>query len=78
MLETMNIITTLLGKTLRTSMARKCPQGAVLLLLLWSLVVDEHLRVWELNDNYHYTVGYADDIAILINRKFPQTVSDVL
>jgi hypothetical protein len=71
-----NIITTLLGKTSRASMARECLQGGVLSLLLWSLVVDEHL--WELNDNYYYTVGYAADTVILINRKFPQTVSAVL
>jgi hypothetical protein len=44
--------------------------------LLWSLVVDE--LTWELNDGVYYTVGYADDIAILINGKFPQTASEVL
>jgi hypothetical protein len=33
---------------------------------------------WELNNSGYYTVGYADDIAILINGKFPQTVSEVL
>jgi hypothetical protein len=31
-----------------------------------------------LNDRGYYTVGYADDIAILINGKFPQTLSEVL
>jgi hypothetical protein len=31
-----------------------------------------------LNDNYYYTAGYAEDIAILINIKFPQTVSEAL
>jgi hypothetical protein len=44
--------------------------------LLWSLVVDDLL--WELNKKSYYTVGYADDIAILINGKFPQTMSEVL
>jgi hypothetical protein len=48
----------------------------VLLPLLWSLVVDE--LVWELSEGDYYTVGYADDIAILINGKFPQTVPEVL
>jgi hypothetical protein len=76
MLESRNITTTVLGKTLRASKDTECPQGGVLPTLLWSLVVDELL--WELKDNYHYTVGNADDIAILINRKFPQTVSDIL
>jgi hypothetical protein len=31
----------------------------------------------ELNDNY-CTVGYADDTGILINEKFPETLSEVL
>jgi hypothetical protein len=53
-----------------------CLQGGVLSPLLWGLVVDDLL--WELNDSGHYTVGYADDMAILINEKFPQTVSEVL
>jgi hypothetical protein len=34
--------------------------------------------LWELNYRGYYTVGYSDDIAILINGKFPQTVSEVL
>jgi hypothetical protein len=37
--------------------------------LLWSLVVNELIG---LNENGHYTLGYADDIAILIHRKFPK------
>jgi hypothetical protein len=51
-------------------------QGGVLSPLLWSLVVD--VLIWGLNSNGSYTVGYADDIVILINRKFPHTVSEVL
>jgi hypothetical protein len=76
MLKSRNIVTTLSGETLRASMAKGCPQGGVLLPLLWSLVVDELL--WELNDNDYYIVGYADDIATVINTKLPQTVSEVL
>jgi hypothetical protein len=49
---------------------------SVLLPLLWSLVVEDPL--WGLNSNGYYTAGYADDIAILINGKFLQTVSEVL
>jgi hypothetical protein len=75
MLESRNILTTLSGENLRASMARGCPQEGVLSPLLLSLVVDELL--WELNDNYYYTIGYADT-AILINGKFTQTVSVVL
>jgi hypothetical protein len=74
-LECRNIIAPLLGETLRASVARGCPQEAVLSLLLWSLVVDEF---WVLNNDGYYTVGYADDIAILINGKSLQTVSEVL
>jgi hypothetical protein len=43
---------------------------------MWSLVVDDLL--WELNLRSYYTVGYADDIAILINGKFPRTLSEDL
>jgi hypothetical protein len=75
MLESRNIVVTLLGETLGVSVAGGGPQGGVLSPLLWSLVVDD---LWELNDSGYYTVGYADDIAILINGKFPQTVSEVL
>jgi hypothetical protein len=32
----------------------------------------------ELKEGGYYATGYADDIAILINGKFPQTVSEVL
>jgi hypothetical protein len=76
MLESRNIVTTISGETLRASMARGCLQGGVLSPLLWSLVVNE--LIWELSDDGYYTVGYVDDIAILINGKFPQTVSEVL
>jgi hypothetical protein len=64
------------AETLRASAARGCPQGSVLSPLLWSLVVDDLL--WGLNSNGYYTVRYADDKAILINGKFPHTVSEVL
>jgi hypothetical protein len=74
MLESRNISATLSGETLGAAAARRCPQGGVLSPLLRSLVVDDLL--WGLNSNY--TVGYADNIAILINGKFPQTVSDIV
>jgi hypothetical protein len=76
MLESMNISATLPGETPGASSARGCPRGAVFSPLLWSLVVNDLL--WELNDNGHCTVGYDDDIAILINGKFLRTVSEVL
>jgi hypothetical protein len=64
------------GETLGASAARGCPQGEVLSPLLWSLVVDDLIS--GLNSNGYYTVGYADDIAILIKGKFPHTVLEVL
>jgi hypothetical protein len=76
MLDSKNINAILSGETLRANAARGCPQGSVLSPLLWSLVVDDLL--WELNSNGYYTVGYAVDIAILINGKFPYTVSELL
>jgi hypothetical protein len=71
-----SISATLSGQTLGASAAKGCPQGGVLSPLLWSLVVDD--LIWGLNSNGYYTVEYADDIAILINGKFPHTVSKVL
>jgi hypothetical protein len=76
MLESRDIGATLSGETLGATVARGCLQGGVLPLLLWSLVIDDLL--WELNNNGYYTVGYADDIAILNNGEFSQTVSEVL
>jgi hypothetical protein len=77
MLESWNIlvITTLLGETMRGSMAIGCPQGGVLSPMLWSLVVGKLL--WELNERDYYTTGEADNIAILITGKCPQTVPEV-
>jgi hypothetical protein len=75
-LENRNIIITLSGETLRLSAARGCLQGGVLSPVQWSLVVEELL--WDRNDNHYYTVGYADNMAILTNGKFPQTVTEVL
>jgi hypothetical protein len=76
MLESRTATATLSGETLRVSAAGGCPQGGVISPLLWSLVVGDFL--WELNDKGYYTVGYADDIAILIHGKFPSTVSECL
>jgi hypothetical protein len=55
--------------------ARSCLQGGILSPLLSSLVVEE--LIGGLIENGCYTLGYADDIAILIRRKFPNTVSEL-
>jgi hypothetical protein len=56
MLERRNIIAKLSRESLGASAARGCPQGGVLLPLLWSLVMDDLL--WELNISGYYTVSY--------------------
>jgi hypothetical protein len=76
MLGSRKITATLAGETLEGSVARGCPQGGVLLPLLWSLVVDE--LIGGLNGSGCYTLGYADDIAFLIRGKFPNTFSELL
>jgi hypothetical protein len=60
------------GRPLRCLRLQAVRSGGILSPLLWSLVVDKLLG--EINKGY-YAIGYADDIAILINGKFPQTVS---
>jgi hypothetical protein len=52
--------------------AKGCLQEGILLPLLWSLVVDELIG---LNGDGYYTLGYADNIAILIHGKFPLSQS---
>lgn len=66
----------LCGETLGVTTARGCPQGGVLSPLLWNLVVDTLLCA--LNGNGYFSVGFADDIAIIIRGKFPLIVSQVL
>jgi retron-type reverse transcriptase len=67
MLESKSMIATLTGQTLEVSVTKGCPQGGMLSPLLWSLVVDELLG--ELNEGGYHAIGYADDLAILINGK---------
>jgi hypothetical protein len=76
MLESRNISTTLSGEELGADAVRGFPQGGVLSPLLCSLLVDDLL--WELNSNGYYTVRHADDVAIIVNGKFLQAVSEVL
>jgi hypothetical protein len=75
MLGCRNITATLLGETVQGSVTRSV-HGKALSPLLWSLVVDKFF--WEFNKDYYYAVGCVDDIAIQINGKFHQTVSEVI
>jgi retron-type reverse transcriptase len=74
MLRSKKITATLARETLEESVTRGCPQGGILSPLLWSLVVDEPIR----GLNGYYTLGYADDIAVLIHGKFFNTISELL
>jgi len=64
------------SETLEGSVARACPQGDILSPLPCSLVVIELIR--GLSVNGCYTLGYADDIAILICGTFLHTISELL
>ncbi|KAJ4437142.1 hypothetical protein ANN_17277 [Periplaneta americana] len=76
MLENRQITMCLFGKTLKVTTARGYPQGGVLSPLLWNLVVDAFLR--ELNGAGYFIIGFADDIAVIVKGKFPNTVFEVL
>ena len=69
------IIAMLAGEILEGFVSKGCLRGGMLSPLLWSLVVDKLIR--GLGENGYCTLGYADDIAILINRKFSTTVSEL-
>ncbi|GJQ80620.1 hypothetical protein Trydic_g9206 [Trypoxylus dichotomus] len=51
-----------------------CPQGGVLSPLLWCLLVGDVLS--DLREAGYYAQDYADDIAIIITRKFEGVVSE--
>jgi hypothetical protein len=76
MLGSRKITVMLAGETLEGSVARGCLQGGVLSPLLWSLVWNE--LIGRLNGNGCCSLGYADDIAVLICGKFPNTISELL
>ena len=55
--------------------ARGCPQGGVLSPLLWNLVIND--LITQLNANHFYTIGYADDLAILIRGRTASLACDL-
>jgi hypothetical protein len=67
MLKGRHVQATVFNETLPVSVVRGCPLGGVLSLLLWDLVVDDLLLT--LNNQGYYTLGYTDDIVILILEK---------
>lgn len=58
------------NKTRTTSVNKRCPQGTVLVPLMWTLVVNDLL--WE-NLNVK---KFTDDISIVVNNKFGTVVSE--
>ncbi|CAH2088501.1 unnamed protein product [Euphydryas editha] len=62
------------NETTRGVVARGCPQGGVLSPLLWNIVIDELITL--LNDRKFLTVGYADDLTILISGPSESVVCD--
>jgi hypothetical protein len=68
MLVGRKIMATLAGETMEGSVTRSCLQGGILSPLLWM----NSIRMAVIH------MGYADDIAILIHGKFPNTISELL
>ncbi|CAH2217843.1 jg22999, partial [Pararge aegeria aegeria] len=62
--------------TTKGIVARGCPQGGVLSPILWNLVVDD--LITKLNTGGFYTIGYADDIVILISGKLEYTLCEIM
>jgi hypothetical protein len=65
----------LMGSNLTTKVAGGCPQGGVLSPLLWNLV-DRLLTVT--NDLGFRTFGYADDIVIIVQGNFANTLRELM
>jgi ribonuclease HI len=76
MLRSRKIQSTILNVTQEITATRGCPQGGVLSPLLWSLVVDSLLVT--LDQGPYHVQGYADDIALVVQGKFPETLTDIM
>jgi hypothetical protein len=76
MLERRLVHTSLMSSSLTAKVAGGCPQGGVLSLLLWNLLVDRLLVVT--NDLGFSTFGYADDTVIIVQGKFAHTVREIM
>jgi len=75
-LEGRMAVATLNEISLRFTISRGCPQGGVLLPLLWCLVVNDLLT--RLSGGGIFIQGYTDDICLLTVGKFPNTVSGLM
>ncbi|KAJ3665506.1 hypothetical protein Zmor_000998 [Zophobas morio] len=64
------------GNEIEAVVGRGCPQGGVLSPVLWDTVVDSLIRL--LNDLGYHTIGYADDLVILLTGKNADTVCKIM
>jgi Reverse transcriptase (RNA-dependent DNA polymerase) len=55
---------------------RGCPQGGVLLPLLWNMVIDGLLRCLE--NHVLWAQGFAYDVVVLINGQFLSTICELM
>jgi len=62
--------------SVHSTFSRGTPQGGVLSPLLWVIVVNKILLFLE--EAGTKVVSYADDVAILLQRKFPQTLCNLM
>jgi len=76
MLSQRHIIASQNDIVVTAQVARGCPQGGVLSPLLWNMVVDSLLH--QLNRAGFFTIGYADDITILLNGKFEGVLCNLM
>jgi hypothetical protein len=77
MLESRLIHTSLIGSNLTAKVVGGCPQGGVLSPLLWNLAVDR-LLVATTDLGFISTFGYADDIVIIVQGRFANTVRELM
>jgi len=71
------ISTMVTGTSTQTRLVnRGTPQGGVLSPLLWNIAVNKLLRILE--GGGCMVVAYADDVAIIFNGKYPQTLCDLM
>jgi len=70
------MVTATVGTSTQTRLVnRGTPQGGVLSPLLWNIAVNKLLRILEGGGGK--VVAYADDVAIIFNGKYPQTLCDL-
>ncbi|XP_043476375.1 uncharacterized protein LOC122507631 [Leptopilina heterotoma] len=75
LLKNRNLLLTKGDSVLKGTVNSECPQGGVLSPLLWSLVVDELLRI--LTEAGYHVIGYADDILLIVRGPYLEVILEV-